>query len=107
MIYNKGSDATNKSNQNLSLLDAGQLAYQISFKACGNHSTISMLPSKYFPHQYKPSGDYPLKLSAAGTHCAQQLISSWKAGNAAQLAKALVHVKNQPLTSCAIDSNLR
>src|SRR5882762_7963068 len=83
MIYNKGSDATNKSNQNLSLLDAGQLAYQISFKACGNHSTISMLPSKYFPHQYKPSGDYPLKLSAAGTHCAQQLISSWKAGNAA------------------------
>jgi len=66
-----------------------------------------MLPSKYFPHQYKPSGDYPLKLSAAGTHCAQQLISSWKAGNAAQLAKALVDIKNQLLTSCAIDSNLR
>jgi len=49
-----------------------------------------MLPSKYFLHQYKPSGDYPLKLSAAGTHCAQQLISYWKAGNAAQVAKVLV-----------------
>jgi len=90
VIYKEGSGATNKSkqpvmlaqhhyeasslaqcNQNLSLLDAGQLADQISSKACKNHSIIPMLPSKYFPHQYKPSGDYPLKLSAAGTHCAQ------------------------------------
>ena len=94
-------------NQNLSLLDAGQLAYQISFKACENHSTISMLPSKYFSHQYKLSGDYTLKLSAAGTHCAQQLISYWKAGNAAQVAKVLVDIKNQPLISCTIDFNLR
>jgi len=74
-------------NQNLPLLDAGQLTDQISPKACKNHSSIPMLPSKYFPHQYKPSGDYPLKLSAAGTHSAQQLISSWKAVNAAQVAK--------------------
>src|SRR5882762_4894350 len=126
VIYKEGSGATNKSkqpamlaqhhyeasspaqcNQNLSLLDAGQLAYQISFKACKNDTTISMLPSKYFPYQYKPSGDHPLKLSAAGTHCAQQLISSWKAGNAAQVAKVLVDIKNQPIISCTIDFNLR
>ena len=56
---------------------------------------------------YKPSGDYPLKLSAAGTHSAQQLISSWKAVNAAQVAKWLLNIKNRLLTSYFICFNLR
>jgi len=94
-------------NHNLSLLDAGQLAYQISCKACANHSTISTLPSKYFPHQYKPSGDYPSKLSATGTHHAQQLISSWKAGNTAQVSKSFVDIKNKLPISYLIHFNLR
>jgi len=66
-----------------------------------------MLPSKYFPHQHKPSGDYPSRLSAAGTWHAQQLISSWKAGSTAQVSKALVDIKNKPPTSFLIHSNLR
>jgi len=62
-------------NHSLSLLDAGQLSHQICLKTCENHSTISMLHSKYFLQQYKPSRDYPSKLSAADTHHVQQLIS--------------------------------
>src|SRR5882762_9710918 len=72
VINKEGSDATNKPkqsvplahhcheassstqcNHNLSLLDADQLAHQISSKTCVNHSTISMLHSKYFPRPYK------------------------------------------------------
>ena len=74
---------------NLSLLDAGQLLHQISSKTCENHSTISMLHSIYFSHPHKPSGGYSPKLSAADTHHVQQLINSWKAGNAAKNAKHL------------------
>src|SRR5882762_8289199 len=118
MINKEGSGATNKPKQpvmlaqhhykalspalcshSLSLLDAGQSPHQIS-KTCENHSTISMLHSEYIPHPYKPCGSHPFKLSAADTHYAQQLISSWKAGNAAQIAKALVDIKNQSLKSC-------
>jgi len=84
---------------NLSLLDAGQLSHQISPKTCANHSTIYMLHSKYFLHPHKPSGGCSSKLSAADTHHVQQLISSWKAVNAAKNAKTLVYAKNQPLTS--------
>ena len=47
------------------------------------------------PH--KPSGGYLPKLSAADTHHIQQLISSWKAVNAAQIIKAPVYTKNKPL----------
>jgi len=93
-------------NHNLSLLDAGQLAHHISSKTCENHSTISMLHSKYFPHQYNLSGDYPSKPSTADTHHVQQLISSWKAGTAAQITKMLVDVKNKPLESYNIGFNL-
>ena len=106
MINKEGSDATSEPkqqamlaqhhyeasspaqcNHNLSLLDAGPLSDQISSEACVSHSTITMLHSKYFPHPHKPSGDYSSKLSAADTCHLQQLISSWKAGNAAQNAK--------------------
>ena len=116
VINKEGSDVTNKwkqpvplahhcykasspaqCNHNLSLLDTGQLAYQISSKTCVNHSTISILHSKYFPHPHKPSGGYLPKLSAADIHHTQQLISSWKAVNAAQITKALVYTKNKPL----------
>jgi len=65
-----------------------------------------MLHSKYFPRQYKLSGDYPSKPSTADTHCVQQLISSWKAGTAAQIPKMLVDVKNKPLESYTIGFNL-
>src|SRR5882762_9921427 len=94
-------------NHSLSLLDAGQFSHQICLKTCENHPTISMLHLKFFLQQYKPSRGYPSKLSAADTHHVQQLIRSWKAGNAAQVAKVLVDIKNQPLTSCTIDFNLR
>src|SRR5882762_436140 len=94
-------------NHSLSLLDAGQFSHQICLKTCENHPTISMLHLKYFLQQYKPSRDYPSKLSAADTHHVQQLIRSWRAGNAAQVAKVLVDIKNQSLTSCTIDFNLR
>ena len=102
VIYKEGSGATNKPkqlvmlaqhcykalspalcNHKLSLLDAGQSPHQISSKSCENHSTISILHSKYFPHPYKPCGGHLFKLSAADTHLVQQLISSWKAGNEA------------------------
>ena len=86
-------------NHNLSLLDAGPLSYQISSQICVSHSTITMLHSKYFPHPHKPSGGYSSKLSAADTNHLQQLISSWKAVNAAQNAKTLVYTKHQPVTS--------
>ena len=86
-------------NHNLSLLDAGQLSHQISFKTCANHSTISMLHCTYFSHPHKPSSGYLPKLFAVDTHHLQQLISSWKAVNAAKNAKTLVNTKNQPLTS--------
>jgi len=86
-------------NHNLSLLDAGPLSHQISSETCVSHSTISTLHSKYLPHPHRPSGGYSSKLSAADTHHLQQLISSWKAGNAAQNAKALVYTKHQPVTS--------
>ena len=85
-------------NHNFSLLDAGQLSNQISFKTCVNHSTISILQSKYFLHPHKPSGGNSSKLSAADTHHMQQLISIWKVVNAAQIAKTLVHTKDKPLT---------
>src|SRR5882762_2510793 len=87
VINKEGSDATNKPkqpvplahhhyeatscaqcNHNLTLLDAGQLAYQISSKTCVNQPTISILHSKYFPDPHKPSGGYSSKLSAADTH---------------------------------------
>jgi len=55
-----------------------------------------MLHSKYFPHPYKTCGGHPFKLSAADSHYVHQLISSWKAGNGAQIAKALVDIKNKP-----------
>jgi len=102
VIHKEGSGATNKPkwpvmlaqhhckalspahcSHNLSLLDAGQSPHQISSKSCENHSTISILHSKYFPHPYKPCGGHLFKLSAADTHLVQQLISSWKAGNEA------------------------
>jgi|SRR5882762_9414449 len=76
-------------SHSLSLLDAGQLSHQICSKACENHPTISMLHSKYFLQQYKPSRDYPSKLSAADTHHVQQLIRSWKAGMQPKLPKCL------------------
>jgi len=126
VIYKEGSDAINKPKRpvmlaqhyykalspalcshNLSLLDAGQSPHQISPKTCENHSTISMLHSKYFPHPYKPCGGHPFKLSAADTHYVQQLISSWKAGNGAQIVKTLVDIKNISCTSCTIHLNLR
>jgi len=77
------------------LLDAGQLADQISSKYCINHSTISIIDSMYFPYPYKPCGSCPSKLSSADTHYVQQLISSWKAGNWAHISKTLVDIKNQ------------
>jgi len=116
VISREGSGATNKPKQpvmlaqhyykasspalcshNLSLLDAAQSPHQISSKTCENHFTISMLHSKYFPHSYKPCGGHPSKLSAADTHYVQQLISSWKAGNGAKVAKTLVDIENIPL----------
>jgi len=55
-----------------------------------------MLHLKYFPHPYKPCGGQPFKLSAADTHYVQQLISSWKAGNAApNCPKHDMDVKNK------------
>jgi len=81
-------------SHNLSLLDAGQSPHQISSKTCENHSAISMLHSKYFPHSYRPCGGHPSKFSAADTHYAQQLISSWKAGSGAQITKTLVDTEN-------------
>jgi len=112
-INKEGSDATNKPkqsvplthhwheasssaqcNHNLSLLDADQLAHQISSKTCVNHSTISMLHFKYFPHPYKPCGGHPSKLSPADTQYVQELIGSWWAGNGAHIARALVDIKN-------------
>jgi len=86
-------------NRSLSLLNAGQLSHQISSKSSVNHSTVSMLPLKFFLHWYKISGDHPSELSAVDTHHAQQLISSWKAGNTAQVCKALMDIKNKPPTS--------
>jgi len=125
MINQEGSDATNKPKQPvllahhhyeasslvqcnhiLSLLDAGQLAYQISTKTFVNHSTISILHFIYFPCPYKPYGGHPSKLSPADNHYVQQLIGSWKAGNGAHIAKALVDVKTQPLIPYIIDFNL-
>src|SRR5882724_9251925 len=94
-----------KCNHNLSLLDAGPLSHQISSETCVSHSTIFTLHSKYFPHPHKPSAGYSSKLSAANTHCVQPLISSWKAVNAAQIAKALVYTKSQPLTSYNVNFN--
>ena len=94
-------------NHNLSLLDAGQLAYWISSKTCVNHSTISVLYSKYFSHPHKPSGGCSPKLSAADTHHIQQLISAWKAINAAQIAKTLVYTKNKLLTWYTVHFNPR
>jgi len=126
VIYKEGSGATSKPkqpvmpaqhhyeasspalcNHNISLLDAGQLSHQICSKTFENDPSTSMLHSKYFPHQYKPTGDYPSKLTAADTHHVQQLTRSWKAGNAAQVAKTHVYIKNQPLTPCTIEFNLR
>src|SRR5882762_5736256 len=126
VIHKEGSGATNKPkwlvmlaqhhykalspalcSHNLSLLDAGQSPHQISSKTCQNHSSISMLHSKYFPHPYKPCGSHLFTLSAADTHYVQHLISSWKAGNAAQISKALVDIKNQSITSCTADFDLR
>jgi len=92
-------------NHNLSLLDAGPLSHQISSETCVSHSTIFTLHSKYFPHPHKPSAGYSSKLSAANTHCVQPLISSWKAVNAAQIAKTLVYTKSQPLTSYNVNFN--
>jgi len=118
VINKEGSDATSEPRQqamlaqchyqssspaqcshNHFLLDAGQLSHQISSKTCVNHSTISMLHSMYFPQSHKPSGGYLPKLFAADTHHLWQLISSWKAVNAAKNAKTLVYTKNQPLIS--------
>jgi len=126
VIHKEGSGATNKPKQlvmlaqhhykalspalcshNLSLLDAGQSPHQISSKTCENHSTISMLHSKYFPHPYKPCGGHSFKLSAVDSYYVHQLISSWKAGNGAQVAKALVDIKNKPCTSYTIHLNLK
>src|SRR5882762_3056424 len=59
-------------SHNLTLLDAGQLAYQVSSKTCVNQPTISILHFEYFPHPHKPSGGYSSKLSAADTHHIQQ-----------------------------------
>jgi len=100
VINQEGSDATNEPrqpallvhhhyeasslaqcNHTLSLLDAGQLDYQVSAKTFVNHSTISILHSKYFPCPYKPSGGHPSKLSLADNYYVQQLIGSWEAGN--------------------------
>ena len=64
-----------------------------------------MLHSKYSPCPYKPCGGHPFKLSAADY--VQQLISSQKAGNRAQIAKALVDMKDKPCTLYAIHLNLR
>ena len=80
-------------NHNLYLLDAGQLAYQISSKTCVCNSTISISRSKYFPHPYKPSGGHLSKLSATDTHYVKQLISSWKAVSGAKIAKTLVDIE--------------
>jgi len=80
-------------SRDLSLLNAGQLSHQMSSKTCANHYTISMLCSKYFPHPHKPSVGYSSKLSAAHTHHLQQLISSWKAVNAAKNVKTLVNAR--------------
>jgi len=80
-------------NHNLYLLDAGQLAYQISSKSCVCNSTISILHSKYFPHPYKTSGGHPSKLSATDTHYVQQLIGSWKAVSGAKIVKTLVDIE--------------
>jgi len=77
VINKEGSDATNKPKQLV------PLAHQISSKTCVNHSTISMLHSKYFPHPYRPCGGHPSKLSPADTHYVQELIGSWWAGNGA------------------------
>jgi len=68
--------------------------YRISSKTCVNHSTISILHSKYF-HTNNPGGYLP-KLSAADIHhtAVNQLL---KAVNAAQITKALVYTKNKPL----------
>jgi len=117
VINKEGSDSTNKPrqpvplahhhyeasspaqcNHNLSLLDAGQLAHQISPKTCVHHFTISILHSKYFSHPHKPSGGCSCKLSAADIHHTQQLISTWEVVDAAQMFKTLVHTKNKPLT---------
>jgi len=93
-------------NHNLSLLDAGQLAHHISSKTFVRTILLFHVTSKYFPHQYKLSGDYPSKPSTADTYHVQQLISSWKAGTAAQITKMIVDVKNKPLESYTIGFNL-
>src|SRR5882762_4592005 len=116
VINNEGSDATNKPRQpvplahhhyeasspaqcshNLSLLNAGQLAHQISPKTCVHHFTISILHSRYFSHPHKPSGGCSSKLSAAHICHIQQLISTWRVVDAAQIAKTIVDTKNKPL----------
>ena len=118
VIHKKGSGATNKSRQSLTLAHhhllcsvqqqpvfawCCQFFHHISSKLCMSHSPISIVHSKYYPTPTWTLWRLPAQAFCCEHLYAQQLISSWKAGNAAQISKTLMDIKNQPLTSHTIE----
>ena len=99
--------SSDKSQNILTLLEAGHSVRHISSVTGISTGTISNLRSTHRSHLLKNLGGRPSKLSSANIRHAQYLISSQKAENAVQITKTLGDIINLPLSTQTVRRHLK